>query len=189
MVCRIIQVSRSGYYREKKRKESEEIFLEKAIILCFKKHSGNYGRIRIRKELLKQGIKASEHKIARIMQEHGLKAKTGRKSNRKKAKNKESSYTQENLIQEKFKVYEANYLDGLGYCSFTSYYSDVWDKHYIYASFRIFIFFHLFLPPHINRCMHLCYENNYTSFLQKEKGLKHNYSAFGCFLEFALILA
>ena len=103
-------MSRSGYYREKKRKESKEIFLEKAIILCFKKHSGNYGRIRIRKELLKQGIKANEHKIARIMQEYGLKAKTGRKSNRKKENNKELSYTQENLIREKFKVYEANYL-------------------------------------------------------------------------------
>ena len=54
--------------------ESEEIALEKAIIHCFEEHRGNYGRIRIRKQLQTQGIQVSEAKIARILRKNGLKA-------------------------------------------------------------------------------------------------------------------
>ena len=50
MVCRILKVSRSGYYRVPKKKESVEIELEKSVINCFEKNNGNYGRIRMKKE-------------------------------------------------------------------------------------------------------------------------------------------
>lgn len=48
---------------------------KKRVIHCFEKHKGNYGRIRIRKELLNSGIDISEYKIARIMKKHGWKPK------------------------------------------------------------------------------------------------------------------
>ena len=103
-------MSRSAYYRVSKTKESEEIELEKAVINCFEKHNGNYGRIRIKKEMARKGLKLSENKISRILKEHGLVAKSGRSGRKKAAKPTEEQYIQENLIKEKFEISEPNYL-------------------------------------------------------------------------------
>ena len=103
-------MSRSAYYRVSKIKESEEIELEKAVINCFEKHNGNYGRIRIKKEMARKGLKLSENKISRILKEHGLVAKSGRSGRKKAAKPTEEQYIQENLIKEKFEISEPNYL-------------------------------------------------------------------------------
>lgn len=90
--------------------ESEEIALEKAIVHCFKEHRGNYGRIRIRKQLETQGIQVSEAKIARILRKNGLKAKSGRKATKQKPRPKEEVYLEENLLQDKFSVAVPNAL-------------------------------------------------------------------------------
>ena len=103
-------MSRSTYYRVPKRKESEEIELEKAVINCFKKNNGNYGRIRIKKELMRRGIIVSENKVARILRENGLVAKSGRTGRQKRPKPTEEQYLEENLVKEKFDVETANYL-------------------------------------------------------------------------------
>ncbi len=110
MVCRIIQVSRSGYYSHKTTDENELSEQEKQVINCFEKHRRNYGRIRIRKELLNNGIDISEYKIARILKAHGLEAKSGRTGKPKKPKQAEAQYIEENLIRDKFSVTEPNYL-------------------------------------------------------------------------------
>ena len=70
IVCEALRVSRSTFYRVSKTKESEEIELEKAVINCFEKNKGNYGRIRIKKDLSRNGITISENKISRILKEH-----------------------------------------------------------------------------------------------------------------------
>ena len=106
----MIGVSRSGYYKASKSSESEETEIEKAVIHCFKKHDRNYGRIRIRQELLVTGIHASESKISRIMKKHGLVAKSGRKGRTRPLKSKEPRYIEENLIKDKFSVKMPNYL-------------------------------------------------------------------------------
>ena len=103
-------MSRSAYYRVNKTKESEEIEVEKAVINCFEKHKGNYGRIRIKKHLERTGIVVSENKIARILKEHGLTAKSGRNGRKKAPKPTEDQYVEENLIKNKFEVEVANYL-------------------------------------------------------------------------------
>ena len=103
-------MSRSAYYQVSKTKEIEEIELEKAVINCFEKHNGNYGRIRIKKEMARKGLKLSENKISRILKEHGLVAKSGRSGRKKAAKPTEEQYIQENLIKEKFEISEPNYL-------------------------------------------------------------------------------
>ena len=110
MVCEILKVSRSTYYRVPKKRESEEIELENKVINCFKANCGNYGRIRIKRELRREKITVSENKIARILKEHGLVAKSGRKGTRKKKKPTEEQYIEENLIKNKFEVRIANYL-------------------------------------------------------------------------------
>ena len=103
-------MSRSGYYRNKKQKENEEIELEKAVIHCFKQHNGNYGRIRIRKTLLRDGINISEYRISRMLKKAGLAAKSGRTRKGKAPKPTEQQYIEENLIKDKFDITEPNYL-------------------------------------------------------------------------------
>ena len=103
-------MSRSEYYRKVEEQDSEEKELEKAVINCFEKHKGNYGRIRIRKELLGKGVNVSEYRIARILKRNGLVAKSGRSGKPRPPKPTEQQYIEENLIKDKFGVKIANYL-------------------------------------------------------------------------------
>ena len=103
-------MSRSNFYRVPKAKESEEIALEKAVVNCFKENDRNYGRIRIKKSLSRKGMGVSENKIARILKENGLVAKSGRPGSKKVSKPTEEQYIEENLIKDKFEVTVPNYL-------------------------------------------------------------------------------
>ena len=106
----MIQVSRSGYYSHKLQDENEVSEQEKRVIHCFEKHHGNYGRIRIRKELQNNGTNISEYKIARIMKKYSLTAKSGRTGRIRRSKPTEKQYIEENLIRDKFAVTEPNFL-------------------------------------------------------------------------------
>ena len=109
-VCKLLGVSRSEYYRVPKEQDSEEKELEKAVINCFERNKGNYGRIRIRRKLLGKDINISEYRIARILRKNGLVAKSGRTGKAKAPKPTEQQYIEENLIKDKFGITEANYL-------------------------------------------------------------------------------
>lgn len=110
MVCRVLNVSRSGFYSYSESVESEEIRAEEAVIHCFTRHNGNYGRIRIRKALLKEGIDISEYRIAGILRKNGMKAKSGRSKIRRAPKPTEQQYVEENLVPDKFSVKVPNQL-------------------------------------------------------------------------------
>ena len=97
-VCRLLGVSRSEYYRIAKTQDSEEKELENKVIHCFEKHRGNYGRIRIRRELLKKDVEISEYRIARILKKNGKYAKSGRTGKPKQPKPTEQQYIEENHI-------------------------------------------------------------------------------------------
>lgn len=103
-------MSKSGYYSHKLESISEKTEIENTVINCFKKHNRNYGRIRIRKELLNEGIDISEYRIAKILKKYGLVAKSGRTGKPKQPKPTEEQYIEENLIKDKFSVKEPNYL-------------------------------------------------------------------------------
>ena len=103
-------MSRSEYYRISKKQDSERNQLENYVINCFKRHKGNYGRIRIRKELLNKGIDISEYRISKILKKNGLVAKSGRTGKPRPPKPTEQQYIEENLIKDKFDISEANYL-------------------------------------------------------------------------------
>ena len=109
-VCRLLGVSRSEYYRITREQDSEEKELEKAVINCFEKHKGNYGRIRIRKELQEKEINITEYRIAGILKKNGLIAKSGRTGKVRPPKPTEQQYIEGNLIKDKFSITEANYL-------------------------------------------------------------------------------
>ena len=103
-------MSRSEYYRISQKQDSERNQLENYVINCFKRHKGNYGRIRIRKELLNKGIDISEYRISKILKKNGLVAKSGRSGKPRPPKPTEQQYIEENLIKDKFDISEANYL-------------------------------------------------------------------------------
>ncbi len=103
-------MSRGAYYLRHKSLKVSETELEERIINCFDKHRGNYGRIRLKKALKRDGVEVSENKISRILRKYGRKAKSGRKGRAKRRVKRAEEYMEENLIKEKFKVKEPNYL-------------------------------------------------------------------------------
>ncbi len=106
----MLGVSRSEYYRIPKEQDNEEKEIEKAVVNCFEKHKRNYGRIRIRKELLGKNVNISEYRISRILKKNGLTAKSGRTGKPRPPKPTEQQYIEENLIKNKFEITEPNYL-------------------------------------------------------------------------------
>ena len=103
-------MSRSDYYRTVKATDNEEVELEKEVIRCFEENKGRYGRIRIRKELMKKGKQISENKISRLLKKNGLEAKSGRSGQRKPKKPTEEQYIEENLMKDKFSITVPNML-------------------------------------------------------------------------------
>ena len=110
MVCKVLQVSRSAYYRKSEQREEKEIEIEEAVIRCFRENKGRYGRIRIRKALEKKEIAVGEWRIARILKKHGLVAKSGRSGKKRVPKPMDEQYFEENLVWDKFAVTEPNRL-------------------------------------------------------------------------------
>lgn len=104
-------MSRSGFYNHKQSmKRAKETTHQADIINCFIKHKMVYGRIRIRKCLLRNGIRVSEYKISRILRENGLISKYGRPKKRKRPRPTKADYTSENLVKEKFAINTRNTL-------------------------------------------------------------------------------
>lgn len=80
-MCRVLEVSKSGYYNWIAKKEKEPTELEKRrkelkqkIRQFFHESFGTYGAIRIHKDLLSADYKVSERTVGRYMQQMGLKA-------------------------------------------------------------------------------------------------------------------
>ena len=81
--CRVLQVATSGYYawtkRPGSRRAEEDDRFASLIRGVFKEHEGNYGVPRITEELRFMGHRVTRKRVARLMNEMGLKAKQGRK--------------------------------------------------------------------------------------------------------------
>lgn len=83
VMCRVLSVSRSGYYAWLKRPKSvrqqqnEELLGQ--IRIEHKAHKSRYGSPRIHQELRQKGHSCSENRVARLMRKDGLKAKTKRR--------------------------------------------------------------------------------------------------------------
>jgi putative transposase len=82
-MCRILNISRSSYYTWKNRgksmrgKENERLVFE--IKLVYEKSRRIYGSPRITAELRARGIRCGENRVARLMRNNGIVAKTKRR--------------------------------------------------------------------------------------------------------------
>jgi transposase InsO family protein len=81
-MCKVLDVSRSGYYAWRGRPPSEREMdnekLYKEIKAVYEKSGEIYGSPRIYDRLDKQGVKCSENRVARLMRLRGLRAKQER---------------------------------------------------------------------------------------------------------------
>ena len=104
-MCRVLSVSRSGYYRWRRRPVSRRAIenrrLDTHIKAIYKKHKGRYGSPKITDELNDMGFKVGKNRVARRMKEAGLRSIVRRKY-RPTTDSKHSHPVAENLLQRDF---------------------------------------------------------------------------------------
>ena len=106
LMCRVLEVTRSGYYAWRKREPSararrnERLRLEVRAI--HRSSRGRYGSPRVHAELLARGQRVSRKRVARLMRQDGLQGKKRRKF---RTANAEPAYpAAPNLLERKFAV-------------------------------------------------------------------------------------
>jgi transposase InsO family protein len=81
--CRVLRVSRTGFYKWLKRgiskQASKRLWLTKEIKSIHKDSRGNYGSPRVQKALKKKGIHHNHKTVEKIMKENGIRAKRKKK--------------------------------------------------------------------------------------------------------------
>lgn len=110
-MCRIIGVSRSGYYawmkqpQSKRQKDNEIILMQ--IRESHKKSWKTYGSPRITRDLQAAGIKCSENRIARLMKSNNIVGKTKKKF-KATTDSKHNLPVSENLLKQNFVAEKPN---------------------------------------------------------------------------------
>lgn len=105
-MCRVLQVSRSGYYAWLKKPRSKRVIENERFLfnirVFFNKSKGTYGSPRIYKEMEEAGFKISLNRVARIMRKAGLKAdRIYRKQYKRNSKRTEAA---PNIINQDFRA-------------------------------------------------------------------------------------
>lgn len=82
-MCRMLNVTRSGYYawseRQGSRRAQENQILSEQMVDIFEASRGTYGSPRMHEALLARGVEVSLNRVARLMSQLGLRARPKRK--------------------------------------------------------------------------------------------------------------
>lgn len=104
-MCKVLKVTRSGYYewknRPQSRRDGEDLRLLGKIQQVYSESRKNYGSPRIYSALAKKGIKCSRKRIARIMRQNGIVAKTYKRFKRGKTVSAKD-VSADNLLKQRF---------------------------------------------------------------------------------------
>jgi len=112
-MAEVLQVSRSGYYRWLREPRShrqltdEQLWIK--IQFIYHRHHGRYGSPRITKDLREDGVHCGRHRVARLMREHGLQAKTAHRF-KVTTQSDHDEPVAPNLVQQDFHADQANAL-------------------------------------------------------------------------------
>jgi len=113
-MCRVLQVKKAGYYawlsRPASRHAEDDAQLAEVITLIYTKARRRYGSPRVHEELKAQGYSHGEKRVARIMQEEGLRAKAPRRF-RVTTDSKHAHPIAPNLLDRQFAVKDGAGLD------------------------------------------------------------------------------
>lgn len=112
VMCRVLSVSRSGYYAWRKRpvsprKMANDIVLEK-IKAAHRKSRQTYGSPRIQAELVAQGIRCGHNRVARLMRLHRLRANQKRAFKVKTTDSQHDQPIAPNLLGQNFEAQRQN---------------------------------------------------------------------------------
>jgi len=111
VLCRSLNVSRSGYYSWRARKPSanavENNSLARNISDIHKETLYTYGSPRMHVELLDRGHQASRGRVERLMRKHGLAAIQGKK-NKRTEQNRNNESAVANILDRNFKAAAPN---------------------------------------------------------------------------------
>ena len=106
--CRILKVSRGGFYEYLKRKPSarqiENEYILSLVKEIFDRHEGRYGALRISLELKDKGVIVNRKRVARLMRENGLYA-LGTSRHYRNYHRKNNNKEKPNLLK---RVFESN---------------------------------------------------------------------------------
>lgn len=106
-MCRVFEVSRSGYYRWRKRRPSRRQLdnqrLDAQIGEIYASSKGRYGSPKITRELQDRGQRVSKNRVARRMRQAGLRSKIRRKY-RVTTESKHTWPVSPNLLERNFTV-------------------------------------------------------------------------------------
>ena len=105
--CRVLRVSRSGYYqwlhREPSMRSIDDAVLAAEVKEVFHEHRGRYGAPRVRRALRRRGARPSKKRVARVMRSLGLRGHTPRRF-RKTTDSRHTRRIAPNLLERDFTV-------------------------------------------------------------------------------------
>jgi len=111
LMCRVLKVSRSGYYSWKHREPSSRFIRREALKTevegLFERYLKRYGAIRLARELNDKGIRCSLNYVASLLRELGLRARNGKRFKYSKP-NSNKKNIQANLLGRNFKAERPN---------------------------------------------------------------------------------
>lgn len=111
-MCEVLDVSPSGYYasrnREMSEREKEDVVLGKSVECVFLKSRRTYGSDRVHQQLRREGIRTSRKRVARLMQEGGLRSVRARKRGKSLTRRGDHAYIVPNLLQQDFTATACN---------------------------------------------------------------------------------
>jgi putative transposase len=114
-MCRVLQVSRAGFYAAERRLPSararENMVLGALIATIHKNSRATYGSPRIHREVREGGWRCGRQRIARLMRETGLRARTRLRWRPETTKSKHGQAVAGNVLQRRFKVKEIGGID------------------------------------------------------------------------------
>ena len=110
-MCRVLQVSSSGYYKWRKQSPSLHAIADEALMghlrASYAASNGTYGAPRVHRDLRDEGIAVGKKRVARLMREHGL---VGRAPRRRRVVTTDSTHAEPiapNLLARQFDVTRA----------------------------------------------------------------------------------
>ena len=111
MMCRVLKVSRSGYYGWRGRPESERAKTDRALTRVIRRihaaSGGTYGSPRVTAELRDEGYRHGQNKVARLMRMAGLRGCPQRRF-RVTTQRDPSHPVAENLLKQDFSAKAVN---------------------------------------------------------------------------------
>lgn len=111
MLCRVVKVATSGYYAWRQRSKSQRDYENQRLLVQIKaihtKSERTYGSPRIYHDLRKEGVLCGENRVARIMRDGGIRAKTTKKF-KATTDSKHTMPVAENLLDREFEAERPN---------------------------------------------------------------------------------